>query len=152
MLVIYSHKKNLWGLDPGEKNCSAEGGRPKSFVSMRGRCVQRRRDLRETEQSDLKAGGSGILVKVTVLVVRGVVLVKEIFITKGATADLVKAGAAEALVVVAWKAGVPGSNVEAKVGKEVAAAEALAGKVWKAGVPGSNVETKVGREVVAVEV
>jgi hypothetical protein len=128
VLVIYSHKKNLLGLDPGEKNCSVEGGRPKSFVSMRGRCVQRRRDLRGGKRSDLKAGQSRIPIEVTVLVVRGVVLVKEIFITKGATADLVKAGADEV------------------------AAEALAGKVWKAGVPGSNVEAKVGREVVAVEV
>jgi hypothetical protein len=86
----------------------------------------------------------------------GMNMAKRTGVVVGRRANLVKAGtgeaAAEVLAVVAWKAGVPGVNVEAKVGKEVAAAEALAGKAWKAGVPGVNVEAKVGREVAVVEV
>jgi len=115
--VIYSHKKNLWGLDPGERVCSVEGGRPKSFVSMRGRCVQRRRDLKGGKQSDLKVGAK--------VVPGGMNMAKRTGVVVGRRANLVKAGtgeaAAEVLAVVAWKAGVPGVNVEAKVGRKVAA-------------------------------
>ena len=119
VLVIYSHKKNLWGLDPGEKNCSAEGGRPKSFVNMRGRCVRRSRDLGETERSDLKAGAN--------VVPGGMDMAKRAGVGVGRRTNLVKAGAdeaaAEVLAVVVWKAGVPGVNVEAKVGRKIAAVE-----------------------------
>ncbi|MHC4069190.1 MAG: hypothetical protein ACYSR8_06370 [Planctomycetota bacterium] len=86
--------------------------------------MQRRRDLRETERSDLKAGAN--------VVGGGMDMAKRAGVGVGRRANLLRAGADEAaavaLAVVAWKVGVPGVNVKAKVGREVAAAEALVGK------------------------